>query len=166
MRFFSITTVSFIFAISSTTLGAQAMDNQKLYQILESVGKEIEGRDGAWQFTYEDRIMMLLTDETHDRMRVISPVGLLENISDTQIREAMAANFHTALDAKYAISDDLMWSVFMHPLSQLSEKLFLDALSQVHRAAETFGTDYSSTDLVFPGGEQKQSQPDAPVRKM
>jgi hypothetical protein len=141
------------------------MNNQKLYQILEQTVDSLEGRPGAWQFMYGDRLMIVLTDEGHDRMRAITPVITVDELGDEEMLEALEANFHTALDAKYAISEDLVWSVYMHPLSSLSEEQFLDALLQVYRAAVTFGTTYSSSELIFPG-TAPSTQEKNPVRKM
>lgn len=155
-------------ALSALTIDdahSQSMNNQKLYQILEGTVDSLEGRSGAWQFLYGDRLMILLTDEHHNRMRVITPIMTVDEVSDQQMQEALTANFHTALDAKYAISDELVWSVFMHPLSSLSEDQFLDALLQVYRAAVTFGTTYSSSELIFPGS-QPPAEDKNPVRKM
>ena len=66
------------------------------------------------------------------------------------LRKSLEANFHSALDVKYAISDDVMWSIFVHPLRELTENQLINALSQVYQAAETFGTSFSSTGLIFP----------------
>jgi len=68
------------------------------------------------------------------------------------------ANFHTALDIKYAISDDVLWSAFIHPLRELTVAQVKDALSQVYYANITFGTTYTSTDLVFPGKAKKEAK--------
>lgn len=62
----------------------------------------------------------------------------------------MEANFHTALDVKYAISDDILWSVFIHPLKELNKDEVLSAINQVYEASVTYGTTYSSTGLTFP----------------
>lgn len=130
---------------------AQDMNNQKLFHILQDQATDIEGASGAWSFTYDDHMMLLITDETHNRMRVITPIDEIKNLTQLELKNALMANFHTALDVKYAISDDLMWSVFIHPLKELTSDQVRDALKQVAQAADTFGGSYSSTDLVFPG---------------
>jgi len=63
--------------------------------------------------------------------------------------ECMEANFHTALDSKYAISNNILWSAFIHPLKELTERQLIDAVSQVYSAARTFGSSYSSGALSF-----------------
>ena len=158
------TSIAFVIGISCS---AQSLDNTKIASIIQSVGDSINGTIGAWQFHYHDRLMILLTDESHDRMRVISPVKMASEVSDQELRETMLANFHSALDVKYALSDDVMWTAYIHPLSSLTETQLRDALLQVYRACETYGTTYSSTELVFPGNshDQKPSEP-APAKKM
>ena len=77
----------------------------------------------------------------------------------------MVANFHSVLDVKYALSDEIIWSVFTHPLKELSEHQVEDAIKQVYAAALTFGGSYSSTDMVFPGNTKKVEKPKPQVLK-
>ncbi|MEM7382181.1 MAG: hypothetical protein AAF361_13425, partial [Bacteroidota bacterium] len=93
------------------------------------------------------------------RMRIISPIVEREQLEEDQLLNALVANFHSALDVKYALSDEIIWSVFAHPLKELSEHQVLDAIEQVYLAALTFGTSYSSTNLVFPGNSGKKEKP-------
>lgn len=84
-------------------------------------------------------------------MRIMSPITKVSTLSGEEMLNSILANFHTVLDVKYAISEEVLWSVFIHPLKELSEAQMEDAISQVFFAAETFGSTYSSTSLVFPG---------------
>jgi hypothetical protein len=142
------------------------MDNKTLYRILDSVSDSIEGSEGMWQVEYVERVMLVITDEQHDRMRIISPVEIMDQVSPIQLEEAMIANFHSALDVRYAISEGILWTAFIHPLKALSEDQVRDALLQVYRAAETFGTTYSSSELVFPGGREKSKKKGDGKKKM
>ena len=87
----------------------------------------------------------------------MTPVSKVENLKKGQLKACMEANFHSALDVKYAISDDFIWVVFIHPLKELSDRQLRDGVSQVWNAAYTFGSTYSSTNLLFPGNEKKES---------
>lgn len=131
----------------------QKMNNVSLGKILDSVTDSLEGREGMWQIMYSDRMMLVITDEQHDRMRIISPIDIMDHVSDADIEDAMTANFHSVLDVRYAISEEILWAAFIHPLKALSEEQVRDALLQVYRAAETFGSTFSSTELVFPGSD-------------
>ena len=103
------------------------------------------------EFTCQGVRQMLIYDVRADRMRIISPIVATEDLKPGQLAKAMEANFHTALDARYAVSNGAVWAAFIHPLSDLTEHELRAALRQVANAKTTFGTTYSSGDLVFPG---------------
>jgi len=128
---------------------AQKMDNKKLEKIIHQVSDSVSGQLGYWQFKYFDRYFLVITDETHNRMRIVSPVVEEEKLDETYLKKSLEANYHTALDVKYALADGLMWSVFIHPLKELSDEQVKDAIKQVYSAAATFGYSYTSTELVF-----------------
>lgn len=130
---------------------SQNMNNEKLETIYATVGDSIQGSAGAWQFYIKEVPLMCITDTNHNRMRIISPIADSNSISDDLLKSALVANFHTALDVKYAVSDGILWSVFIHPLKELSEKQVKDAVSQVYYAHVNFGTTFASTSLNFPG---------------
>ena len=132
---------------------AQKMDNKKLEKILSKHTDKLEGNPGYWQFKYFQLYLIVVTDETHNRMRIITPIAKVEELDSTLLSKALQANFHSVLDAKYAIADDILWSVFLHPLKELTEEQIESAIKQVYSAAVTFGTSFSGGDLVFPANE-------------
>ena len=135
---------------------SQNMNNDKLGEIFTTVSDSIQGSNGRWQFSINDIVFLCITDENANRMRIISPIVEVNKLDEEQKSLALVANFHTALDVKYAISDDIMWSAFIHPLKELSESQVKDAVSQVYYANENFGTTFSSTTLVFPGSKDEE----------
>jgi hypothetical protein len=142
-----------LFHVWAASTHAQQMNNASLFQILDSVTDSLEGDNGMWHIKYNDRLMLVITDEAHNRMRIISPVALLEELGKDEMEEVLTANFHSTLDVRYALSEGILWVAYIHPLSQLGEDQLRDALLQVYRAAETYGTTYSSSELQFPGSE-------------
>ena len=64
----------------------------------------------------------------------------------------MEANFDRALDTRYALSGDHLWSAFIHPLDELRETQFVDGMNQVATLAANYGTTFTSTDLLFGEG--------------
>ena len=126
------------------------MTNKELDIIFKNLSKVNRGFPGNWEFEIDTTRFICLTDEHHNRMRIISPITEVVNIDSDQIVKCMEANFHTALDTKYAISNGVVWSVFIHPLKELSQKQVIDAISQVYSSVKTFGTSYSSSNLIFP----------------
>lgn len=97
---------------------------------------------------------MVLTDENHNRMRIITPVVEVVELEESIWLLALTANFDRALDARYAVNGDYLWSAYIHPLSSCSEGQFVDGLNQVVTLADTFGTTFTSSDLVFGGGDE------------
>ncbi|OEK06054.1 hypothetical protein A8C32_18650 [Flavivirga aquatica] len=133
------------------------MNNEKLEMIYTKASDSIKGQSGAWQFYIKQIPLMSITDANHNRMRIISPIADSNNLSDELIKAALVANFHTALDVKYAVSDGILWSVFIHPLKELSEFQVKDAVSQVYQANINFGSTFASTSLTFPSGSNKEN---------
>lgn len=137
---------------------SQEMSNQKIDSLLKTVVGETDGQLGNWQFIIGEVFFVCLTDETNNRMRIIAPIVKESEMEEGALANCMAANFHTALDVKYALSEGILWSVFIHPLQELSDDQFKDGLRQVYNAAVTYGDSYSSTELVFPSQESEQQR--------
>ena len=73
-------------------------------------------------------------------------------LTPEQVSRILEANFHTALDARYATSKGYLYAAFIHPLSLLTEREIRSAVVQVANLARAFGTTYSSGGLVYGGG--------------
>jgi len=154
-------------AITSNSL-AQNMTSANLVEIIEKQADTVDIKQNSVQFLFKDAMLVCIYDENANRMRIISPIVALEKLEEEQLLNSLVANFHSALDVKYALSDEILWSVYVHPLKELSEAQVIDAINQVHAAAITFGTTYSSTNLIFPGNSQKpkgQKDPDTKILK-
>jgi hypothetical protein len=150
---------------------AQHMDNAKLVAILSQEVDSLTGDIGRWELFYNDLPMMVLTDEKNDRMRIIAPIVEASKLDEGLLLDCLTANFYSALDVKYAISNGLLWSVYVHPLSPVTEKEIKSALQQVYAAAATFGTTFSSTPLLFGGNQptiiehKKEEKPTVIIKK-
>lgn len=122
---------------------------QELERVLRDAADEMEGEDGRWQLRLGEVALACMVDERFDRMRIIAPIAEIDEVTE-EVREAcLEANFHTALDARYATSDGVLYSAFIHPLGSLDEDLAESALQQVANLVETFGTTFSSGALIF-----------------
>ena len=150
-KLFTILTIISIFLNYSGQ--SQNMSNKDLEKIIYVVSDSLQGVTGNWQFLIEDKLFICVTDEKHNRMRIISPIIEEEKLSNTDKQKLLEANFHSALDARYAIANDYLWAVFIHPLKELSKDQVMDAISQVYTAVLTYGTTYNSTGLSFPGSK-------------
>lgn len=138
---------------------AQEMNPKQLMEIIAQVADSSVSSGNSVRFVYKKIPQICIYDENANRMRIISPIIKREELEEEQLLNALIANFHTALDVKYALSDEIIWSVFIHPLKELSRHQVLDAIEQVYSACVTFGSTYSSTNLVFPGNTIKKEEP-------
>lgn len=129
------------------------MDNARLSALLECRFGVLQGRSGAWRVGIDDFELYVMTDEVHDRMRVMIPIGGIDPDDSELLMTLLGANFDRALDAKYAVYDGVLWATFLHRLSWLTEDEFDEAITQVIRLAEATGTTFASGDLVFGGTE-------------
>jgi len=143
-----------VLVFGSVGVSAQSMDNKGIEKVIISMTDSIAGSPGQWSFKVGDMWMMCITDAKHNRMRIITPIIDIDEMNDGELEKCMEANYHSALDVKYCIADGILWSAFIHPLKELSNGQIEDAIKQVYTASATFGTIYTSTNLVFP--ERKQ----------
>lgn len=134
------------------------MTNDNLEKILLEVADSLTGVSGNWQFGIKNVPMFCITDEVHNRMRIICPVKEMKELTNDEIRKCMDANFHSVLDVRYASSRGVLWAAFIHPLKSLSKDLLVDAIDQLYNAVLTFGTTYNSSNLSFPRSEEEQSK--------
>ena len=141
-----------------SVISGQSMNNEKLGEIIYVVADSLRGKAGNWQFVIKDRLLICVTDENNNRMRIMSPIVEQKKLAYTDMLKVMEANFHTALDVKYAISDNLLWSVFIHPLKELNKIQVVDAIQQVYMAASTYGTTYNSSGLLFPDRNKEKRE--------
>ncbi len=128
MKRFSISLVT-IFLFLTSFMQSQNMNNSDLQKIIYVVSDSLQGIPGNWQFLIENKLFICVTDENHNRMRIMSPIIEEQKLSNSDRQKLLEANFHTALDARYAIANDYLWAVFIHPLKELSKDQVLDAIN-------------------------------------
>lgn len=128
-----------------------AMNNRRLDMIIRDIGENVDGQLGFWQFDAFGRRLVCITDESHDRLRIMTPITERDQLSSELIYTCMEANYDRALDARYCINDDTLWGAYIHPLRSLQENQFRSACSQVAEVATNFGTTFSSGELRFGG---------------
>lgn len=130
------------------------MDNTSLLKFLMSRYPMVRGPEGRWECEDEGVRVYCLTDERADRMRFMASLALSADLDTTTLRAMLEANFHSALDARLAISDDTVWSLFLSPLSLLTEELAANGLDQVVTLAKnTARGDFHSGQWQFGGGD-------------
>jgi len=141
----------------SDTQSEVSPENQaSLDMIAEVIGAldgEAQRSGNNWQFTVEERMLIVVTDANAGRMRIITPIVERGALPGEALERLMQANFDTALDARYAIGQGVVWSVFIHPLDSLTTRDFASGVLQTKSLADTFGSTFSSGALNYGGGD-------------
>lgn len=128
------------------------MNNKQLGVLIRKAATQVhEDQLGFWKFEVDDSMVFVITDESHNRMRIMSPVIELASVPSDTLQILLEANYDRALDARYCINNELIWSAFIHPLAELNDRQFLNALDQVVTLKNNFGSTYTSSGLVFGG---------------
>lgn len=128
------------------------MTQDEMEKIVLAEVEVLAKKEGYLVFEYKKVRMALISDTKYDHMRIIAPIINYSDLTSEQKDQVMEANFDKALDARYAVSEGVLYSVFIHPLSLLSQSQLKDALNQVPTLASSFGRSYSSGTISF-GGE-------------
>jgi len=133
-----------------------AMNPERLHELLLRIDPALERDHNAWQFRLRGRLMITVADANADRMRIMSPVIESSQLDEALMFRLLQANFDSALDARYAVANDVLWSVFIHPLSPLEEQQLSSGVFQTYTAAATFGTLFSSGMFIYGGGDSNE----------
>jgi hypothetical protein len=171
MLILSTASVSSVFAsnfastTTATTFTSTSMTQDKMENIVVNEVEVLEQRKGYIVFNYQKVKMALISDVKYDRMRIIAPITEYPKLSVDKKDAALESNFHSALDARYAVSNGIIYSAYIHPLSDLSSEELMSALKQVSTLALTFGSSYSSGQLNFGGNKSKTNTPKNQPRK-
>lgn len=128
------------------------MNNQRLDELIQGVANKIhEAQLGYWKFEVAEMLVLVVTDQVHNRMRIMAPIADVDSVPSDEWLVLLSANFDKALDARYCVNGETLWSAFIHPLKELSSQQVLEAMSQVITLAKNYGTSYSSSNLAFGG---------------
>jgi hypothetical protein len=132
------------------------MSQELLAKHIEDIAGSAVVSPNVVEFRYDDVKIACVSDATHDRMRLISPIANIASLQPAHLEALLVANFHTTLDARYAISEGVIYAAFLHPLSTLSRAQLESAIRQVSALSRNFGSTYSSDELIY-GAKPGQS---------
>lgn len=150
--------IAFLFVVifsTTVSLMAQKMTLGQLKSLIAEDAKVIEDRGYMAIYELDSVMIYLVTDVDSDRMRMVSGVAEEKDLTEEDYKTILEANYDRALDANYALSDGVLWSVFVHPLSDLTPFLIKNGLYQVRNLVYTYGSSYSSTGLIFGETEEE-----------
>lgn len=132
----------------------------RLRDVVRRIDPRAEFTENSAQFTVSRIPVFLVYDLNADRMRLMAPVVDVGSVDTAELFRLMQANFESALDARYAIARDTVWSTFIHPLSPLGNEEFASGLGQVVNLVLTHGQTYNSGAVQFGGGDSAASSED------
>ena len=125
------------------------MTSSAMGKILESYLQDVEGEKGFWRGTRDEVPVFVFCDDEHDRMRIMAPIGVVEELDPDLLHALLEANYDRALDARYAMRNRELWSVVVHPLVTLAPDDLPSLFDQVVTLVQNTGTTFASTELVF-----------------
>lgn len=132
------------------------MTGDRLLDIIRRIDENAQIEGNFAQFAFADTGVAVVFDENAKRMRIIVPIAPTDVLSERLMERMLQANYDAVLDARYAISQGQVWSVYIHPLDTLTEVDFTSGLVQTVIAAQTFGREFTSGALVFGGGDSAE----------
>ncbi len=157
LLFAGLITSSWVQAETEAERPASApMSGERLAELIELLDPEAVVEGNSVRFSIGERIHIAVWDSAANRMRLMSPIAEVGMLGEALMFRMLQANYDSALDARYATAQGLVWSVFVHPLSNLDEEFLVSAIRQVHIAAETFGSTFSSGELIYGGGDSQE----------
>ncbi len=135
---------------------AVPMTMERLGAIITRLDDKVEKpRNGFWRFTVTGATVIVVGDETFDRLRILVGIQSAKDLTQDQLMQIAESNYDTALDARYAISQEILWSMYAHPLKSLGDRQFISAIGQTVNLAISYGDGYSSGGILFEGGDVK-----------
>lgn len=131
----------------------EPMSIARLDTLIRRAGENVQKAGTRWVFQLSGTQVHVVSDPRADRMRIVVPVREVSDLDARELYRLLQADFESALDARYAIAQEMVWSVFIHPLRTLDDAEFLSGLGQTVNLAKTYGKSYSSGFLSFGGGD-------------
>ena len=125
------------------------MTTQAMGKLLDSYLGDLEGQPGFWRGVRNEVPVFVFSDDEHDRMRIMAPIGVVEELDADLLHVLLQANYDRALDARYAMRGKELWSVVVHPLATLATDDLPALFDQVTTLVKNTGSTFASTDLVF-----------------
>ncbi|MFK7931269.1 MAG: hypothetical protein AB8H79_24005 [Myxococcota bacterium] len=123
----------------------------RLDTVIREVGEDVQQQGPSWQFDIGEVPVLCVADPHSDRMRFMVPIVEVRHLPEGTLEVLLEANFMSALDARYAISDNIVYAIFLRPLATLGLDEARSGLHQCTELRRTFGTTFSSTDMDYGG---------------
>ncbi len=146
-----------LFLLFATQAPAQEaeppMTLSRMAEIVFALDEDALNQGPMFQMTIDGVEVIIVTDPSADRMRAMTPIRPIDGLQPSELARMMQANFDTALDARYAIAQDTLWGVFIHPLAPLKKNQLISGIGQTVNLAKTYGTFYTGGAFTYGGGD-------------
>ncbi|QBY01555.1 hypothetical protein E2K80_13160 [Rhodophyticola sp. CCM32] len=129
------------------------MSVERMLGILLALDPEARPEGRGVELTLGDVPVRVVMDPRANRMRAMVPVASADGLSEADLTRIMQANFDTALDARYAIAQGRLWSVYIHPLEELGRDQLISGIGQAVNLARSYGTLYTSGAQIYGRGD-------------
>ena len=93
----------------SPELQNRPTSQETLEEILEEIAQDVQINKNQILFKFENQSLLLVTASEADRMLMLIPVAKVEYVTSENMAKMMIANFHTALDGRYAIGNGVVY---------------------------------------------------------
>lgn len=121
----------------------QIEENLRLrFDDLKSTGERFQTRCG-------EHDLIVVADGESDRLRIMVPVAAIDRDDAMTFRRLLEANFSSALDARYAIFNGVLWTLYLAPLSSLTTHQVDCAVTQVIELARSTGSAYTANPALI-----------------
>ena len=107
------------------------MNTDQIETLLKSRFDNVELVNDRWEVSVGMSRLIVMAHHDTDRLRIMVPVAAVDHPDPQTFQRLLEANFITTMDARYAIYSDVLWAVFLAPLSTVSEHLFDTAITEV-----------------------------------
>ncbi len=132
------------------------MTVRRMAEIIVAIDPDARLRGNTFELTIDDIPMAVVFDPVSDRMRAMVPIRSAAGLDADEMMRLMQANFDTAIDARYAVAQNGLWAVFIHPLSSLKKDQLLSGMVQTVNLAKTYGSLYSGGANVYGDGDSNE----------
>ena len=115
----------------------------------DRVEKNVRPPNKMWLLRAQGLPVLIQTQKDADRLRVVVFIADGSQLDREELRRLLDANYHSALDARYALAGDDLVAAFLSPMAELDGERFVLGFYQALMCALTWGTHYSGGTLVF-----------------
>ncbi len=135
--------------------GTGAMTVPRMATILRAIDEAAVVEPGGITLTVASVPVTVIVDPRANRMRILVPISSSDGLSEAELMRLLQANFDTALDARYAVANNRLFSTFIHPLRELTDDQLISGIAQTVTLAQSYGDTYTSGAIMFGGGDTR-----------